>query len=153
MLHHTHKGPETGPEGREIIRLPQQGGQQGLGGRVSGDQAWSHSSVPVTTSLSDFSQQCASESSAEEQWEVSPAEGKPCQAQAQAALSKASALCLSKQVGYGAWGSQAVPRHREAAQGLPDQPLQPRVSARLLYTRPSPASHMARAPSPGELRF
>lgn len=89
---------------------------------VFGDQAWSHSSVPNTASLSDFSQPCASESSAEARWEVSPAEEKPCQAQAQEPLSKASAPRPCLQVGDGAQDSQALPRHCGAALGLPDQP-------------------------------
>lgn len=64
--------------------------------------------VPITASLSDFSPQCASESS-ERQWEVSPAEGKPCQAQAQVPLSKTRALYPCNQVSYGAQNSPVFP--------------------------------------------
>lgn len=90
---------------------------------VSGDQPWSHSSAPNPVSLSDFSQRCATESSAEERWEVSPAEGKPCQAQAQAPLSKSSTPCLCQQVGDRTQDLQALHTHYGAALGLPDQLL------------------------------
>lgn len=81
---------------------------QSQGGRVP-HQAWSHSSVPITASLSDFSPRCASESSSERQWEVSPAEEKVCQAQAQVPLSKTRALYPCNQVSFGAQTARSFP--------------------------------------------
>lgn len=108
------------------------GGGGGLGTRLG--QPWH---IPITASLSDFSWRCAPECSSEERWEVSPAGGKPFQAQASAPVCNTKILSPCKQVGCGPQGS-----HSNTA-----------LSINIALSVCLPMNHTARVPALGERTY